>query len=1384
MRTAPVPNIPAIPGMNPGLFVLGGGGGGGGSGAGRGKGKGKKQKAKGKNGGKDAGGGGKGACGVGKGDLNGGSCPKHHKGKKKKSGKGSKGDPVDVVTGHVFTVPVLDVDLPGPLPLRIERSYRSAAAERDIGLGFGWVHSFAWEIEVRRRSVIVHTDAGMALDFGPLQVGQAATGPDGMLLVREGKGFVLDTGEGTWLVFQVSHDERWLLSAVRDSFDNTLELRYSAGLLSEIEDGAGRVVRVRRARDGRIEAWVLNNARSQGRWVEMARFLHDEHGHLVEALDAEGARTLFSYDEDHFLTEQTLPQGLTFHYRYDAEQRCVETWGDRADGPDPSLADDVPALLADGETRAKGIYHCKLVFADDGYSEVIDSVTVHRYLGNEHGKLDKAISAGAVFERTYDGQGNLESYTDSLGATTTWKHDEMGRVIEETDPLGRSTVHERDPDGHIRRSTDPAGGTTVVRSLTGGIAWVDPIGARFESRFDHRGLTVENVGPNGGRTRYAYDDAGNLVEKTDALGAVTRWSFDVWGRCTAMTDPGGATVHYTYDGRGDLLSVRKPDGSVVRHQYDAARRRIATSDENGAVTRYVYGGVDKLCEIHEPGGGVERMFHDREGRLVRVVNARGERHDITLDTAGMVVAERTFDGRALSYKYDSEGRLAESVNGLGQKTEYTYDLAGQLVAQAFDDGRVERFEYDGRGDLVRAESPDGTFEYERNAVGWIVREKQTVEGQTVTVDIAYDLVGNVVERRTSLGHSERWDRDVMGQSQRVVLGGREEIRPAYDVLGREVARLLPGGGRIDIAYDERDRLARRRVSKAPAVGGGAGGPTWMPVPGPATVEQAYSYSPASELVAVDDRSRGSRRFEHHAGRLVASGRDEKDVQRYEYDVTGNVSERHGAPREHGPGDRLVRRGPTRYFWDDDARLVETRVDGRDGPGTRYQWGANGLLEAVERPDGVRVTFTYDPFARRVAKTVSRVDLAGRARVERSTRYVWDGDTLVHEITRSASERGDPVIEERTYTWDQRGFPLAHRDARTAGGQRTVSDFYHYLTDDIGTPERLLGPDGSVACDIERAAWGAFEVAPGAVTRTPIGFQGQYHDEETGLFYNRNRYYDPESGRYISADPVGLVSGFNAFAYAENQPTRFVDPLGLMATAEIWDQPGAPKKKKIKGYSDGQPRPPHDPTKEETDPAIQDAVDNAKKKFAETDEKGEKKDPKDPKDKLPNTAGKCAEVEALSKQAKEIRGELSKKPGWDKLSKDEQNAKVRNELREQFRNGAKIQAFDKKGKPIPPCTFCAQVMRELGIHPDNINADPNAKAKEKAGLPAQEKAKGGVYDNGKPWNGKKVFGGGSPSTGPSETPVVPKMKDDGTHQKQYNPSTGQKDGVYVPPENEK
>ena len=128
-----------------------------------------------------------------------------------------------------------------------------------------------------------------------------------------------------------------------------------------------------------------------------------------------------------------------------------------------------------------------------------------------------------------------------------------------------------------------------------------------------------------------------------------------------------------------------------------------------------------------------------------------------------------------------------------------------------------------------------------------------------------------------------------------------------------------------------------------------------------------------------------------------------------------------------------------------------------------------------------------------------------------------------------------------------------------GGRRRGWSFL--LDDPIGTPEELVGGDGGVLAELDREAWGETEAAEGARAETPLRFQGQLEDAETGLFYNRLRYYDPEAGLYLSPDPIGLEGGLRPFGYGPN-PVRWVDPLGLLPDPP---PPPTPKGNTLPGY---------------------------------------------------------------------------------------------------------------------------------------------------------------------------------------------------------------------------
>ncbi len=118
-----------------------------------------------------------------------------------------------------------------------------------------------------------------------------------------------------------------------------------------------------------------------------------------------------------------------------------------------------------------------------------------------------------------------------------------------------------------------------------------------------------------------------------------------------------------------------------------------------------------------------------------------------------------------------------------------------------------------------------------------------------------------------------------------------------------------------------------------------------------------------------------------------------------------------------------------------------------------------------------------------------------------------------------------------------GEPLALKEYEGNPG------LYYFLNDHLGTPQQLVSTDGEVVWQAAYLLFGKAQLLIEQVGNN-IRFPGQYFDNETGLHYNWNRYYDPETGRYISADPIGLRGGINLYSYVQNDPVNAVDPWGL------------------------------------------------------------------------------------------------------------------------------------------------------------------------------------------------------------------------------------------------
>ncbi|WP_347176207.1 RHS repeat-associated core domain-containing protein [Pseudomonas sp. NyZ480] len=283
-----------------------------------------------------------------------------------------------------------------------------------------------------------------------------------------------------------------------------------------------------------------------------------------------------------------------------------------------------------------------------------------------------------------------------------------------------------------------------------------------------------------------------------------------------------------------------------------------------------------------------------------------------------------------------------------------------------------------------------------------------------------------------------------------------------------------------------------------------------------------------------------------------------------------------------------------YKYDERGNLVHRL---QNGAHAHFTWDLFDRLASYS-DDKLKVDYSYDALGRRlhkhsVAHYWDRPE-AGTGwnemqRVKRQrelncgfTLFGWDGDTLAWESSPPRDDgdtgrtvhylyepgsfvpvaqalRKRPIVLHRQPDWRQREYDFDQDPLwQTTMPPQAFDAIAWYHCDHLGTPMELTDPHGNVAWAGQYKAWGEVreersEWAKQHSLGNPIRFQGQYHDHETGLHYNRYRYYDPSSARFIAQDPIGLLGDHNLYRYTVN-PTGWVDPYGLAPEALVRYKP--------------------------------------------------------------------------------------------------------------------------------------------------------------------------------------------------------------------------------------
>ena len=867
---------------------------------------------------------------------------------------------------------------------------------------------------------------------------------------------------------------------------------------------------------------------------------------MIESIDAEGYSTRYAYDDEHHLQRLEYPSGIVFRFVYDQAGRCVETWGAFPGGVDPALSPEAPKALHDGRP-AKGIYHCLFEY-DGDYTEVVDSVRFQRFFRGPADQIAKAVSArGGVTERTFDDRSRETSLTDPTGATWIRRYDDMDEIVHEAGPDGETITIRRDPLGRELEVVDPAGGTTTIERDEDGemLAMRDQKGGTVRFLQLERGAARKAFDERGGRHLFEYDAHGNCVARTFPNGGRYEFTYDYWGRLLRSRNPLGHELNFRFTSSGRLKQIVDQLGRTTEQRYDGMGNLVSESEPDGSTTTYEYGGLNWLTRIIHADRTELRAFYNREGWITSLVNELGETSTRSHFADGNLRSETRFHGAKIQYQRDLLGRIIGYDEGDGPH-QLKLSPSGQLLEHVASDDTSVHYEYDARGDLTLAASADVTLAFTPDPTGQIIKESVTVEGRTYTVWSGRDEAGDRRLLRTSLGHELAVKRDALGRVAELNDSAGPVLSIQRSLVGAVDRISLPGGGAILDTRDAANRLRRRLVTSPDDVWP-SNGPAWVGGPRPGAMDRRYDYTKVDELYSVSTSTGDTDVFEYDLRhRLVQRQNSRGRREELRVDPCSNYAELEaGVPqRRYAAGNRLTTCKNNEYHYDRKGFLVEKTVlpeGGGDPERWRYTWDVLGLLQDVERPDGLRVEFKYDAFARRVAKRTLR----GGAVLSRY-HYIWDLASLLHEVKLGADGEPDSV---RTYLYEDPDdvMPLGHRDTGGAG-------WVYYVEDVIGTPTDLIDARGRLLGRLQYTTFGKAEPAPGSKETTQFRFPGQYADPDTGLHYNRFRFYDPEVGRYISPDPIGYWGGFNLFAYGPN-PIGWQDLYGL-DIAELTGAPGS------------------------------------------------------------------------------------------------------------------------------------------------------------------------------------------------------------------------------------
>ena len=742
-------------------------------------------------------------------------------------------------------------------------------------------------------------------------------------------------------------------------------------------------------------------------------------------------------------------------------------------------------------------------------------------LGNRTSATD---SNGNTTLYTYDNYSNMISKALPDYFTGTWDtwyytYNSLGEVLTATDPLGtgpgdpnHTTINYYDPSGNGNllsvTTPSPDGGITPPSTThytyypNGTLKTVtDPLGNQTSMTYYPTGLlyTVTDAAQN--TTTYAYDGRGNLTLLTDATQNQTQFQYDSMNRLTEIIyqNTTSSTVIYAYDWRGRRISVTDQDGRVTKYGYDDADRLISVTDAqspNPGVTTYGYDDENNLTDIWDANHNHTQFTYLPGKYLQKTVFPSGYSESYAWDGNFNLTSKTDRNNTTINYEYDYQNHLY--IKQDPGEIVYDYDPAGRLT-QVNDYNTASEatygFVYDNMNRLSSATTtyqfallPAQTVQYGYDAAS---NRKLMIDPTGTQTNYTYDQLNRLYTLGNSWAGSFTFNYDSLSRRTQLIRPNGVTTAYAYDALSHLLSVLHQVGATTIDGHTYTYDPAGNRTSK-------------LDINSTITqMKSAYSYDNIYQLTRVMMSSQTS-----------SGSQQPYATETYTYDLVGNRLSSLGVSHyTYNSSNELLSTPSGKYGYDKDGEML-TRPDGK-----QFKWDyENRMTQAILPGSGGTVTFTYDPFGRRIQKSGP----LGTAN------YIYDGKNILETLDQNAN----PLARySDTLSVDE---PLAELVSGSTS---------YYEQDGLGSVTSLSGSSGAITNSYIYNSFGSLTGSSGT-TPNPFQYTSRELDPETGIYYYRARYYDPNVGRFLSNDEIGNDEGTNLYLYVGNSPIDLRDPTGF------------------------------------------------------------------------------------------------------------------------------------------------------------------------------------------------------------------------------------------------